>query len=167
MTELPLGFALLGWATIVHLAAWRIKLPGNHTQGLLVAFALAPVAGVAMLGLLRPSWLPADTAAWVRLGLLYVPCALSYIVCYSAIENESATLGLAMRLADAGEHGATRESLQQSIARDDIQARRLSSMVASGLVRAADGGYALTGKGRILAGIFTLTERLAGLPRGG
>ena len=167
MTELPLGLALLAWATIVHVAAWRVRLPANHTRGLLVVFALAPAVGIALTGLLRPAWLPADPAAWLRLGLLYVPCALAYIVCYSAIEHESATLALAVRLADAGERGATRESLQQSFAHEDMQGRRLSSMVASGLVRRYTGGYALTVKGRILARMFRLAERVAGLPGGG
>lgn len=167
MTELPLGLVLLAWATMVHVAAWRVTLPTNHTRGLLVIFALAPAVGIALIVWLRPAWLPADPFAWLRLGLLYVPCALAYIVCYSAIEHESATLALAVRLADAGESGATRESLQQSFAREDMQGRRLSSMVASGLVRMDTGGYALTAKGRILARMFRLAEQAAGLPGGG
>ena len=65
MTELPLGLALFACATIVHLAVWRAKLPDNHTRGLLVIFILVPVAGVALIGLFRLSWLPPDAAAFV------------------------------------------------------------------------------------------------------
>jgi hypothetical protein len=167
MTELPLGLALLAWGTAVHLVVWRAALPRNHTHGLLVVFALAPIAAAGVIGLLRPSWLPADAAAWLRLGFLYLPCALAYIVCYSAIEQESATLALAVRLTEAGEAGMTRETLRQSLACEDIGGRRLSSLVASGLVRTDCGGYALTGKGRVFARIFSVAESIAGLPRGG
>ena len=167
MVELPLGFALLGGAILAHVALWRITLPTNHTLGLLAVFGVAPVAIAALIGVARPSWLPTEATAWLRLALLYVPCALAYIVCYSAIEQESATLALAVRLAAAGEQGMTRESLRENLGREDIPGKRLASMVASGMVRLDGGGYVLTGKGRVLARLFGLAERLAGLPRGG
>ena len=59
------------------------------------------------------------------------------------------------------------QPVQESFGHEDIPGRRLASMLASGLARLDADAYVLTGKGRALARVFSLAERLAGLPRGG
>src|SRR5262249_10173346 len=103
MVELPLGIGLVMWAIVVQLILWRTYMPAHHRRGLLRLFALPPGAALGLVVALQPPWLPEDGLGWLRWALLYVPAALAYIVCYSAIEQESATLTLASRLGAAGE----------------------------------------------------------------
>ena len=161
------GTLLLAAAFFAHLLIWRIRLPRNHTQALLLIFLIVPVPILSAVFYANPGVWPASVWPILHLLLFYTAMSLVYVIGYSVIEQDSALLATYAKIESAGAGGMAEEELVPLLEQGTSPMQRLELMAQTGLIERRDDGYALTPKGRRLARLFALAERLFGLPRGG
>lgn len=166
MTVLIAGLGLLASAFVAHLALWRLRTPQHQTRALLLVFSIVPMLAL-MTVLVTGISLPFPPPEIVSLALLYISCALGYVVLHSAIETESPTLAIVSYVAMSGDFGRSELELAERFARGTELISRLSSMESSGWVRREDDDYFLTPRGRCFARLFEYAAHLFGLPAGG
>jgi hypothetical protein len=162
MPVLLCGVGLLLLAFLAQVAIWRLSLPKSQTRALLVLFALIPpfVFGIAW-ATQHPIVLSAAELA--RVGVLYVSCALAYIVLYSAIEMQSPTLAIVSHLAAGGSAGSTDDDLFARFGRDDTLRSRILAIEQGGWVCRTGDVIMLTPSGRFYAGLFDRGSTIVGL----
>jgi hypothetical protein len=165
MALLLAGIALFTLLMAVHLVVWRIRLPARQTRALLVIFLGLLPAGLLAVHLLNPALF----GPWqcVHLALFHVAMSLTYVILYSAIEQESPSLAMVQFVDRAGTRGRSRQEFQRLINDELLVGNRLNNMVRAGWVQENGSSYRLTAKGRRLAWLFISAARLLGLEEGG
>ena len=168
MTIALFTFGLLLLSFLVHLVWWHIRLPRRQMLTLLCVFIgmFAAAVGAAAMSIEFP-YAPQSLAQWVHASVVYVPVALAYVATYSAIEEDSPTLGIVRFVADAGAGGRTREELEQVLNDQVLVGSRLTAMIRDGLVIERDGAYNLTQRGWSAAEFFRKASALVGIRLGG
>jgi hypothetical protein len=162
MKALIVSLALFGFAWLVHLVWWRIRLPTRQLPALAGVFGLvAFAAGVAWL------FVPASLAAAdiPAVASLYAGAAACYLIVYTGVEQTSPTLEIVRTLARAGEAGCAESDLAGVITEDLFVRPRLDALALDGLVMRSDGGWSLTPRGyrtaratAKLASLFSIRE---------
>jgi hypothetical protein len=166
MTVLLTGVGLLLLSFCAQLALWRIFIPSRQIRALLLVFILMPliVAGVVQLtGIPMPAALSA--AEMVRLAIFYVSCALTYIVLFSAIEEQSPTLAIISYVAKKSQCSVA--DLVDRFGRGHELSQRIELLARSEFVRQEGNRYRLSPAGDRLAKLFDAANRLFGLESGG
>src|SRR4029079_6712507 len=167
MTVLLAGIGLLFLSFCAQLVLWRIFIPSRQVRALLVIFVLVPLIAVGLLQITgMGDLLPALSAAEiVRLAIFYVSCALTYIVLYSAIEEQRPTLAIisyvAARAACAG------DDLVERFGKGPELSQRIELLARSEFVRQEGDRYRLAPAGHRFAKLFDAANRLFGLESGG
>lgn len=151
--------ALLFFAFMTHIVWWRVKRPAHTTSALLLLFIGFFIIAISALSL--------SFIEVMRLGLLYISCALSYIILYSAIEQQSPTLAMIHYIDLHGEKGCDDESLAHSLCTKSEIMKRLTLMEQSDWLLQKNMRWYLTKKGRRLAYLFDYAAKLFGLKIGG
>lgn len=160
------GIGLLASTWLFQLAWWRIRLPHNHTKGLLIVFFTLPwLTGSLSLAAGLPA--PASPLEWLHIISFYVPCALTYIIAYSAIEYESPTCRMVRIIHRAGSQGIAHEVLVATMMPEKIIETRLNSLRTTGGTMHQEGCYHLLPKGKRMAKLFTLVARMFAIKRHG
>ena len=131
------------FAWMIHLCIWRIALPNRHTRALLIIFfstfvLLLIASSVSILP--RLTW-----AQILQLLVLYVPTALAYICFYSAIEEDSPSVGLIA--LTARKEKCMREDYYVVINDAFLVKSRLHAMIRDGLLTNTGEYYSLTPEG--------------------
>lgn len=165
MTIFALGTVTWLLAFLVHAAWWQVRLPFRHTPALLLLFLGAPAC--MGLALAASGVFPFNALETLHFLIFYIPCAFSYVILYSAIEQESPTLRLVTELAAAGADGLTMEMLNMRFGTSDPFAPRIALMESGGLITRDANCLRLTPKGVRLARLFALAARCVGLRQGG
>jgi hypothetical protein len=166
MTVLLAGVGLLFLSFCAQLVLWRIFIPSRQIPALLLVFILMPliVAGVVQLtGIPMPAALSA--AEMVRLAIFYVSCALTYIVLYSAIEEQSPTLAIISYVAERSQ--CTDADLVARFGRGHELSQRIELLARSEFVRQEGDCYRLSPAGDRLAKLFDAANQLFSLESGG
>jgi hypothetical protein len=172
MSFLFYGVLLFLDAFLVHLMVWRLCLPRRQTNVLLMIFVAVGVLGILMLKA-RPDLcllglaVPETLSDYLRLSFFYVAAALAYIISYSAIEADSPSLAIVLRISEAGPEGLSKRKLQELMTNEILIIPRLEDLVRDGLAVFADGKYSLTLKGDRFIGIFLFFRSLLGRGKGG
>lgn len=159
-------------AFLVHFIVWRLCLPRLQTDTLLMIFVLVGAAGILMLKSRQGLCLlgiAAPEAFWdyLRLSFFYMAAALAYIISYSAIEADSPSLVIVLRIAEAGPAGLAERRLGELMTNEILVLPRLEDLVRDGFAAFADEKYSLTPKGDRFIGIFLFFRRLLGRGKGG
>lgn len=129
MTTLSTTFFLLAITWVIHVVLWRVRLPQNQTQALLLLFTF--VLGV-WLAFVAPNFSLVET---LQVMTLSIPLFLCYVITYSAIEGDSPTLSLMKRLDEQRHTGLHKDEVFHFfLARPFVQSR-LDALVRSGLVK--------------------------------
>jgi hypothetical protein len=166
MTVLLAGAGLLFLSFCVQLALWRIFVPTRQICALLVVFILVPLIAVGFVQLTGMSMPAALSAAeTVRLAIFYVSCALTYIVLYSAIEEQSPTLAIISYVAEKSQ--CSTADLVDRFGRGHELSQRIELLARSEFVRQQGDHYRLSPAGNRLAKLFDAANRLFGLESGG
>lgn len=155
-----LSFLFTAW--LLHLVIWRIRLPANHTHALLTIFFVSPFVFIATCTYFGGG-APNTRLEWLLIASVYVPCALCYIIAYSAIEHESPTCRVMRMIADAGEKGIGRDEILAVLKPENFVQERLASLTSTGGLCFENGTYRLLPKGRRMALFFTLVARIFGI----
>lgn len=158
-----LGMLLLSF--IIHLLWWRIKMPSRTTGMLLLIFLSVPAILFA-LGLSRYIT-PDTTYSLSRLLLLYSTCSLVYVILYSAIEQQSPTLGMVSFINKHSERGCDDEALMLFLNAGEEIKKRLNLMQQSGWVIQQGQRWHLTKNGKRIAQLFQAAASIFGIKRGG
>ena len=159
MNALFYGILTFFVAMLVHLAIWRIRLPGKNRAFVLVnVFFWTLVLGVMILK---------DISSYPYYIVLYCCLAAAYIVSYPAMEADSPSLGIVRNIAKAGRSGLEKSELYRAMTDEILVVARVEDLLNDGLIRMDSGKYILTSKGRFLAGVFIWFRRLLNAPKGG
>lgn len=150
----------------VHLLWWRIKMPTHTTGVLLLIFFAMPIAYAIYLFCFEHA-ITLSLYEHTRLILLYVSCSFIYVIVYSAIEQQSPTLGMVSFIDQHHALGCTDNALMDFLNVDDEIKKRLSLMARSGWLTYKKDRWYLTKSGRRIARIFQCAASIFGLKRGG
>ncbi len=160
------GLSLLFVAFITHVIIWRYKKPIAVNRALLIIFFTLPIVLLpAQSFLLEVHYSLPELASLV---LLYVSCALVYIILYSAIEMQSPTLAIIDLINQSKNKGCTDDELQQYLAVENAIQMRLSAMQQNDWIAShKEASWQLTKKGRQIGRVFALGATIFGLTQGG
>lgn len=164
MDALLIAVGLFGFAWLLHLLWWRLRLPSNHSAALLLLFALAPFFILAL-------WLVAGMPRLVSLAdipgiaLLYLGAVGCYLITYTAIEETSPSLAIFGALQAAGAAGCAREQLSTVITDSNFIKPRLDALRRDGMLKAAGDGYILSRRGKKAVGLALMISRLFNIGR--
>ena len=130
----------MGW--LIHFMICRVSPPKKHTRALLIIFIstlfVTLIAGLTGV-LAKLSWLQA-----FHIAVFYIPTTLAYICFYSAIEEDSPSVGL---IALTTRQGKCQIEDYAEVINDQLLIdSRLPAMVRDGLLTHSKGLYQLTTK---------------------
>jgi len=173
MTTLLWGSLIFGVSFALHLLVWKIHVPKRQTKALLFIMFGTLIIGFVILG-----FLPSDTAfAAIRIPqnwpdflhmILYVTSLiLAYMITYSAIEADSPSLTLVLKISQAGEKGLGPDEIAQAFNDELLIKPRLNDLITDKMVYMSGNGYRLTGKGIFLAKLFAFHRRILLLQKKG
>ena len=146
-------------ALMVHLAIWRVRLPGKNRAFVLVnVFFWTLVLAVIILR---------NISNYPDYIVLYCCLAAAYIVSYPALEADSPSLTIVRNIAKSGKSGLDKNELYKAMTDETLVVARISDLLNDGLVRMDSGKYILTSKGRFLADIFVRFRGILNAPKGG
>ena len=140
-------------------------MPRRQTDALLGIFA-----GVFVLGVVGLRSMPGALQSifdYLRLSLFYAAAMLAYVISYSAIEAQSPSCVLVLKIAQAGKEGLAKGELEAAMTDEVLVSPRLNDLVRDGLVVIRDDKYELTAKGDCFIGIFIVFRKLLGAVKGG
>ena len=164
-----LAFPLLLAAQI---AVWRLRRGGGHYAPLLglalgvLVVSLAGFAGLAGPGPLA-CWLPASPPEAWTFAMLYGALVLAYMVTYSAVQADSPTMAILLRVEAAGLRGCSPAELLAELDDRVLVVPRLEDLVASGLAARQGERYAVRPGGALLARTYIAYRRLLRMEKGG
>jgi hypothetical protein len=157
-------------AFLLHLLVWFIRVPANPFLAMLVWFAAVWV-GIAGLCAFLPgipaTWRPDGPWQWLAAALFHASGSLSYIILYSALEQDSPTITIVKFTDQAGPSGCAPDDYQQVITDDLIIHSRLRAMLDSQLARRHGDRLFLTRKGAFWDRLFGAWMKLLAIREGG
>jgi hypothetical protein len=167
MTVLLAGIGLLFLSFCAQLVFWRIFVPGRQIRALLVIFFLVPlvVFGVVQLTGTPIALAALSAAETARLAIFYGSCALTYIVLFSAIEEQSPTLAIISYVAEKSQ--CTGADFVAKFGKGHELSHRIELLARSELVKHEGDRYRLAPPGDRLAKLFDAANRLFGIESGG
>jgi hypothetical protein len=165
MTALLGSLALFALAWLLHLAWWRWKPPQHGWLALLVVFAAAPLLAAGLWLLL---WRSLPLVVWELPAVIvsYAGAAACYAIAYTGVEQTSPSLMIIRALAAARDRGCSTEELAVLFTEELLLRPRLELMRRDHLLVAADGGHALTPRGRRAARLALFLSRLFNIREG-
>ena len=89
------------------------------------------------------------------------------MITYTAIEADSPSLVLIMKVSEAGSEGLDSKKLEQMMSDDILVIPRLEDLVLDKMAYINGNRYFLTAKGVLMVRIFLYYRKLLGAPKGG
>jgi len=169
MISLMLSLGMFATALVAHVVVWRIRLPRKPYVVMAAIFLVVVPALAAVLpavAVLPWNW-RTDSAAIVAALMCHLALSLAYIETYTAVEADSASLTIALFLADAAGRGRTREEIQALFSDDFVVGTRLTSLVQTGFLERRGERLVLAEKGRKVARLYAFVRKLYRLQVGG
>ena len=110
---------------------------------------------------------PIALRAYFSIGFYFISITLAYIITYSAIEADSPSLMIIMKIHEAGESGFKMESLEADLNNSSVILPRLKDLLIDKMAELEEGKYRLRAKGRLMAKLFSCYRNLMGAGKGG
>jgi hypothetical protein len=164
MSALLSALGLFGFAWLLHLLWWRLRLPRNHTGALLQVFAVTPFLAAGL-------WMAAGAPRLIGLAdipaiaLLYMGAVGCYLIAYTAIEETSPSLAVFAALQAAGKAGCSREELSTVVTDSNFIKPRLDALRRDGILQAAGDGCILSPRGKQAARLAVAIARTFNIGR--
>lgn len=157
-------------AYLLHVVVWLFRVPSSPFPAMLVLFAAAWLA-VAALGAFLPAfpaaWRPAGLWQWLAAAVFHAACSLSYIIVYSALEQDSPTITIVKHTDLAGTRGCAPGDYKKVITDDLIIHSRLRAMLEGRLAERRGDRLYLAPKGAFWNRLFGAWMKLLALREGG
>lgn len=148
-------------------------MPQSQRKALLmIFFATLIIAsfifwqGCGLVGLFGISF-PKTIFEYLQFCFLFISLTLAYITTYSAIEVDSPSLIIVLKVNLAGAQGLSKEALGNKMNDEVLIMPRVQDLLSDNMIFFDEGKYKLTAKGNFLAGIFVFYRKLLGLEKGG
>lgn len=163
MNVLISGILLFASAFLLHLLVWRLRYPKNPIRILFLLFGLVILSGTFFLFFY---------ASYTAFQCLYVVFLFSslficYLITYSAIEADSPSLVIMLRIAQAGKKGLPFQRMKESLGNDLLVQPRLRDLVDARLVDLNGPTYKINKKGKFFIRPFVVFRDFLGLSKGG
>jgi hypothetical protein len=165
--------SLFGLAFISQVIVWRVHLPNRQTKVICLLF-FGFLSGGSLVfwkhGMafsvfgLRP---PDNLAQFLQFWLYYVSLTLAYVITYSAVEADSPSLIIIMRISESGTKGLSHKGLQALINDEILVEARLRDLLTDKMAELTDGKYRLRAKGVVMAQLFRFYRNIMGANKGG
>jgi len=154
------GLGLFGVAFLLHIAIWRVRKPANSVKALVLVFILVLVAGSILLPM-------HELSSYLYIWFLFLSLFTAYLLAYPAIEVDSPSLVIVMRIFQSGKAGLNIKRLED-LSKDNLLVEpRLKDLVDAGLVDLSVSVYRINRKGRLFILPFVFYRNLLGLGKGG
>lgn len=170
---------VLFWGTLlwvlsfsIQFMIWKLYLPQRQTRALLLIFfgvlvsgcaALAAMPDISIWGVAKPG----NWGMFADIALLFTSFTLAYMITYSALEADSPSLVMVLKVNQAGEAGLSKSVFHEQMNDALLVDPRLRDLVTDKMVVQVEDGYRLTDKGRTMARLFIGYRRLLKLDKGG
>ena len=173
MPVLVYGSFLFCISFLLHLIIWRVHLPKRQTKVLLLLFLGVLVLGTLFLFKYAMSinifsiHPPVSMPEYFQIWLYFVSLTLAYMITYSAIEVDSPSLLIIMKISEAGPIGLTKDQLEYEMDDNVLIKPRIEDMLLDRMVELKEERYRLTMKGVLLARLFTFYRSVMRAGKGG
>jgi hypothetical protein len=156
----------------VHVVLWRVRRPVNTTVTIILVFVVSISFVWLTLSIFDIfqrliDFLPQGPVGKSLSLLLALAIAMSYIMTYPALENDSPTLKLVNLIAQKERIGATEEELFKEFSNKNTVEPSINEMISEGLVRMEGQSILLTERGHRLATIYRKWRVILGAEMGG
>ena len=166
MSVLFYGLFLIIVAFLTQVFIWKIHLPRNHTKVLLQIFFGTLIVGILIFLRFRTYIIffgispPATVYEYLQLTFLFLSLTMAYITTYSALEVDSPSLVMVMKIAKAGSNGLKKESFEHEMDDGILVVPRIRDLITGGMASIDEGRYRLTPKGVLVSRIFIAYRKL-------
>jgi hypothetical protein len=169
MSALSAALASLAVFALVHLVVWRVRRPAGQYLALLgLAAGVLVVALTVRLALeAGAQWTPARTLDYLNQITLFTVLALAYISTYSAVQADSPTMTILLRIAAAGPGGLTRRDLSDDLIDELLVIPRLNDLVVGGMVDLRAGRYVIAMRGALFGRLHARYRAMLRMEKGG
>jgi hypothetical protein len=134
---------------------------------LILSFAAFAALDAAGLGAALALPLPRTGLDYWGFLILYASVALSYMITYSAVQADSPSMAMLLRIEASGPQGRTREELIQDLSDEILILPRLNDLVLGDLAELKGDRYYITHRGSLLASVYIRYRALLGMEKGG
>jgi hypothetical protein len=152
---------------------WRIHVPKRQAKVLFLLFLGVLCCGfficwkygtkLSIFGFHPPTTL----AQYLQISMYFLSLTLAYMITYSAVEADSPSLIMIMRISDAGKQGLPKESLEREIDDGVLIEPRLTDLLVDKMANVHEGRYRLRVKGILMARVFVFYRHMMGAGKGG
>ena len=173
MGVLLYGSFLFGLSFILHFVIWRIHVPKRQAKVLFLLFLGVLCCGcfiywkydtkLSIFGFHPPTTL----AQYLQMGIYFIALTLAYMITYSAVEVDSPSLIIIMKISEAGKLGLTKESLEGEMDDSVLIKPRLKDLLIDRMAEVHEGRYRLRKKGILMARLFTFYRNMMRAGKGG
>jgi len=163
MSVLISGSLLFVLAFLLHLAVWRLHYPRNPIKTLVLLFGTVALAGIIFLSF----YVSYTVVQYAHIALFFFSLFICYLITYSAIEADSPSLVIVLRVARSGKQGLLSEGIKESLGNKLLIEPRLKDLVEAGLVDLSGSTYKINAKGRLFLAPFIIYRNFLGLGKGG
>jgi hypothetical protein len=160
------GMAAFAVLLLTHLILWRLHRPRAEYAALVVLAAVVLSATLTLFAILQPAMATRPLDILTAL-VLYAGLFAAYFTTYSAVQADSPTMAMLLRIADAGRLGMTRAELLTVFDDDVLVMPRLADLVGGGFIEDDAGRYRIVARGRALVRPQLAFRRLLGMEKGG
>lgn len=141
---------------LLHVILFRYFQGLRKTLVLVVLSFIVLGIGVG-LGPYIPLWrnlLPESFLEILLLLQFHLFMTLTYIICYSAIEQQSPSIMIIKKVHAAGDSGSSVESIEHLVDDTFLAEQRIEPLIRSGMTARSGENLILLSKGRVLSEIF-------------
>ena len=173
MAGITYGSLLIFAAFFLHLIIWQIRVPKRQTRALMQCFLGVFVVGSFIFRYYSPAISvfglhpPVALTEYFSIGFYFISITLAYIITYSAIEADSPSLMIIMKIHEASESGLNMESLKADLNNSRVILPRLKDLLIDKMAELEEGKYRLRVKGRLMAKLFSSYRNLMVTGKGG
>lgn len=171
MNLLVWAILLISGMFIIMLLWWRVYLPKRQTKTYLIFAFLWTLCwcvvfnctSLSVFGFAAPS----GFGEIARIALLMASVILAFMITYSAIEADSPSLVMVLKINGAGKQGLDKEEFNGYMNDSVLIKPRVDDLLLDKMAVFRNGKYTLTAKGRFMTQIFIFYRSLMGLKKGG
>jgi hypothetical protein len=171
----PLVSGLLAFSLLVvaHIVVWRVRRPAQQYTKLAILSLAVLTASVGSFYVIQTlsadsiGFLPIAPFDYFNLSILYAAFFLSYLTTYSAVQADSPTMAMLLRIEEAGDEGLTLDELLAQLDDAVLVLPRIEDLVAGDLVRLHGGQYVIRSSGAFLASVHLFYRGLLNMEKGG
>jgi len=171
--SLVAGVLVFSFVIVSQLIVWRVRRPLGHYTALsalsLAVLILSPGIFYSVQSMISGSvrFLPITALDYWNFFVFYTALTLSYLVTYSAVQADSPTMTILLRIDQSGLDGHTLEEIMAELNDQVLVVPRLDDLVVGNLIELRGDRYAVTSRGALLAKIYIFYRALLKMERGG